>query len=342
MPREKFKLFTWEGKETYYAIGEYGTVYNLKKGTILVPRKTKRGYLRINLRINKKPISFFVHRLVALTYIPNPENKPQVNHIDGVKTNNSVSNLEWVTNQENLEHAVRTGLRAAVNVDFDTVHKICKILEDKILSNKDLAKYFGLPVSVIRGIREGRYYREISEKYNIQYKRHEKLTEEDVRKICEMRQAGCSNPEIAKATGVNVNTISGLVRKKKWKDVILEYDFPTPDHEKYKQLYGIIDQGLLLGLGSAEIIQELGSDYERDEMLRLINRRRAYLMEHGHPELRVVDQTRWRYLYDAIDRMLLDGIDTATIYRTIGIKDNNVRNVIYKRVKALRRLGQLP
>lgn len=342
MARERFKIFVWEGKETHYAIGDHGSVYNLKKGTFLSSSVVRRGYLRVSLRINKKPIGFFVHRLVAITYIPNPENKPQVNHIDGVKTNNCVSNLEWVTNQENLEHAIRTGLRYSVDIDLDTVHKICKMLEDRVLSNKDIAKYFNLYVSVIRGIREGRYYREISEKYNIPYSRHSKLTEEDVRKICKMRQDGHTNPEISKATGINVNTISGLLRKKKWKGILLEYDFPIPDHEKYKQLYPVIDQGLLLGLGSAEIIQELGSDYERSEMLGLINRRRAYLMEHGHPELRIVDQTRWKYLYNAIDRMLLDGVDTASIYRAIGIDDNNVRNVIYKRVKALRRLGQLP
>ena len=68
------------------------------------------GYMYVSIHVNGKSKSFRVHRLVAETFIPNYENKPYVNHIDGDKTNNRVENLEWVTSKENTTHAIRTGL----------------------------------------------------------------------------------------------------------------------------------------------------------------------------------------------------------------------------------------
>lgn len=80
------------------------------KGKILSTHYNHKGYLRVQLG---KEGAVCIHRIVAKTFIPNPENKPQVNHIDGDKNNNFSNNLEWVTMKENLDHAWKNELRNA-------------------------------------------------------------------------------------------------------------------------------------------------------------------------------------------------------------------------------------
>lgn len=74
------------------------------------PSQSRGGYCYINVAWKGKKKNHYIHRLVASTFIPNPENKPFVNHIDGNKENNTVQNLEWVTASENSTHAVKNGL----------------------------------------------------------------------------------------------------------------------------------------------------------------------------------------------------------------------------------------
>ena len=99
--------------EGLYEVSNLGRVKRLHSKTtrILVPYITRRGYGRVVLSKNGKPHKWLVHRLVATVFVSNPDNKPQVNHIDGNKHNNTANNLEWVTQIENQLHAVRTGLQ---------------------------------------------------------------------------------------------------------------------------------------------------------------------------------------------------------------------------------------
>ncbi len=98
-----------------YEVSNLGQVKSLnynrtKEAKILKPWVDKYGYLRVNLSKNGKGYAKKVHRLVASAFIPNIGDNPQVNHIDGDKTNNKVDNLEWVTCKENIQHAWNTGL----------------------------------------------------------------------------------------------------------------------------------------------------------------------------------------------------------------------------------------
>lgn len=88
-----------------YKIDRQGNVYN-SKGYRLKPETTNKGYLRVSLSDDERSHQrFSVHRLVAETYIPNPDNLPQVNHINENKTDNSVDNLKWCTQLDNLKHS---------------------------------------------------------------------------------------------------------------------------------------------------------------------------------------------------------------------------------------------
>ena len=136
-----------------YEINRDGSIYSKKRGIYLKPQPNGKGYLRVV--IGKK--KYFVHRLVAEKYVPNPDGKPQVNHINGDKTDNRAENLEWVTNQENRNHAMNSGLH--------TCGEACswsKLTEDDVryIRSSDepatsIAKRLGVSVSHVRNVRRG-------------------------------------------------------------------------------------------------------------------------------------------------------------------------------------------
>ena len=118
------------------------------------------GYYRVSIGGKLR----FVHRLVAEKYIPNPENKPQVNHKDGNKANNCVSNLEWVTNRENSIHALNNGW-----MRIEEKHQFAKLTRKQVafikshdeMSRKELAELFNISQRTISDIRNGKTWKTV-------------------------------------------------------------------------------------------------------------------------------------------------------------------------------------
>lgn len=102
------------GYEGLYSVSNMGNIRNdsgWRRGSILKPMPDKAGYCRVNVYKGGKMTHKLVHRLVAEAFVPNPANKPEVNHKDGNKCNNAAENLEWVTPKENVGHSIANGLR---------------------------------------------------------------------------------------------------------------------------------------------------------------------------------------------------------------------------------------
>lgn len=135
-----------KGYEGFYEVSNLGRVKSLEridrfnkkwKCRILKPNYVGKHYQTIGLCKNGKVSRKKVHRLVAETFVPNPYNKPQVNHIDGDKENNFANNLEWVTNAENQLHAREKGLNPITKNNL-----LYSIQVDMFTKNGDFIKTF--------------------------------------------------------------------------------------------------------------------------------------------------------------------------------------------------------
>jgi len=196
-----WKDLVYEGSNTMYQVSNTGEVRNALK-MVMKQKINRDGYKMINLMINKNKHTSTIHKLVATTFIQNPENKPVINHINGNKQCNWYKNLEWVTYRENSKHAIETGL-VHVNgtenpnnkFNEDTIHEICKLLES-VLDATAIDKILSGTKAVTSGIKQGRIWKDISSKYKIP-KPVSVLRPDDYKEfLTEMTIAGYNAPEI--------------------------------------------------------------------------------------------------------------------------------------------------
>lgn len=211
--REFFQIINVEEDVGKYMISKCGKILSLSTMRLMKIQIKTTGYEQISFRIpgRKHSKKYLIHRLLALTFIPNPENKPQINHIDGNKLNNVLSNLEWVTNLENNAHAIKTGLfdmKKCNLLSDDEVHEVCKhFISGEYSSLEELAIKLGISERASRytlgAIRNGKSYTYISSLYGVENfvkgrliskanKNRQRgiLTDSQVREICEIFVSG--------------------------------------------------------------------------------------------------------------------------------------------------------
>lgn len=162
---EEFKLEgRWrriKGYEEFYLVSDTGEVFSIRRAKKLKPAKSGDGYLQVYLCVNGKVKTKLIHRLIAKAFIFNPHNYPIINHLDGMKTNNNINNLEWCTSSENNKHAFKMGFQT----NKGSKHPRSKLKEEDIWevlellskgeTQTSIAKKFGVDPTTISMIKTG-------------------------------------------------------------------------------------------------------------------------------------------------------------------------------------------
>ena len=181
----KEKWMPIKNYEGFYEVSDKGRVRSLdryvngkhknkafRKGRVLKLEKVQAGYYRVELQKNGFKERLFVHRLVADSFIPNPHNKPQVNHINSMRDDNIVYNLEWVTPKENIIHGVEYG-----NIKYGEKHHLAKLSEEEVkeifelkesgAKPKEIAERLKRNVSTVGNVYYGKAWRVFATKEGV-------------------------------------------------------------------------------------------------------------------------------------------------------------------------------
>ncbi|MEL7418089.1 MAG: NUMOD4 domain-containing protein [Cyanobacteria bacterium J06555_3] len=211
------------GYEEIYAVSSLGRVKNLTRGKIRKLGDNTRGYLRVNLSKNGQSKFFSVHRLVATAFIPNPDRLPQVNHRNGVKTDNRVENLEWVDISKNQKHSYKVLKRKSPKSELDSnqVLEIDRLLRQSKSTTEQIAQAYGVSRRIIINIETGKNYQYLTERDRQPRRQGSSLT---IKQVIEIKKLLLSEncptlTTIGKTYGVSYQAISNIKLGKRWGDV---------------------------------------------------------------------------------------------------------------------------
>lgn len=236
-----------EGFDGYQA-STHGRIKTLRNGRkhILKPRlQGHYCYLAVGLHRDGEQRGYPVHRLVAETFIPNPENKSEVNHVDGDKFNNAVANLEWVTHAENVQHAYAAGLQKSggdrsdsdlTNEQVEWCRTVCK-LGDKEFGAKALAEKLGVKAHTVRLAVCGKTYKTAGgEMREPAWTKLSPETRAEIKRRYKKGVKGCGLKALATEFNLHPASIWQIVRDENSTDKFPE---PVPEEERLeiKRLY---------------------------------------------------------------------------------------------------------
>lgn len=224
-----------EGYEGYYKISEEGDVFSIRSNRNLTPDRDSDGYLIYTLSLNGNIKKMKAHRLVALAFLDNVNNLPQVNHKNAVKDNNHVSNLEWCSAIENTQHYIKLGLKTIKTGEDCSYAKLNNLsveeIKEDILSGMryiDIAEKHNISPATISMINTGQRWGDTPLKtvktHNIGSENPaSKLSEEEVKEIFECLKRGEQQIDVAKKFSVAKGLISDIARRKVWTHVETDY-----------------------------------------------------------------------------------------------------------------------
>ena len=205
-----------------YMVSERGDIYSTLRNKILKTTMVRK-YHRVSFITNEgKDKAYLVHRVVALCFIENPDNKPEVNHIDGNPDNNRVSNLEWVTRQENQKHAFDNELNTNSGeangrcvMPSETAIEIYKALLNGMSCN-EASQVFGYNKATIRNIKIkknwNQYLRDLPD-IPIKKNKNKPLTKDQVTLIKSLRATqGKTCKQISEMLGFGLGQVEGVFR----------------------------------------------------------------------------------------------------------------------------------